>query len=46
MSLGVFSFGHFRDLPVCIILDDEFGLINHYICKPTKNLHGIDCVQP
>ena len=38
--MGVFSFGHFRDL------SDEIGLINPYICKPTQNLHGIDCVQP
>jgi hypothetical protein len=30
MSLGVFSFGHFRDLPV-IILEKEIGLINPYI---------------
>jgi len=45
MSLGVFSFGHFRDLPV-IILEEEIGLINPYINMPNQNLHGIDCVQP
>ncbi len=45
MSLGVFSFGHFRDLPVSFWGRNRFNQPIHF-SMPTQNLHGIDYVQP
>ena len=45
MSLGVFSFGRFRDLPVLLWRRNRFNQLI-YLSMPNQDLHGIDFVQP